>query len=549
MSTISLFLLSSVLYALVPVAILLFGDGKPQSALNVLAMTVAMSCLLAGKIVTRANYRAALLDKRLFWMSLLQTLGFLGFLAFIFLAQDHSEALFTLIVAESWPLFSAVLFPLFVVGHTKKLTLFEYLVGVIAILGLAFVTVPNDGDLTGLVSVGFAGIIFPILATLAMAFSVTFKAMYVQRAADEHGILAVESFFLMYQQMLPVLLLGLVLFPVDISFQTLSSVPLATVISLLNVGSAIIFSLGTLKIMRATDLYIWFFTPVFSVLFYCLATFSAPAAYDIAGLGLIVGCNLLVTLDTERRVGYRYGILGLMITGAACIALPVAPMEHYYDSLAVLAIFSTITLTFMLDRTATRSAREAALFSDICRSLDPMAQRATIEKVRAFYDESRLHLLKRQLRQLRSEIADPSAYEKLARLASSRARGLNVSNLFSVAAAILAIFLLSISSRPEGWQHAFFALAFVPSVIYGFFYLIDLNRQRFQVPYYPIVLDGAVCYTLPEKSSSRREQSSSWAMTLILFLVICFGWGFYLGDGANRQIDAEPTTVEGQAQG
>ena len=100
MSTIALFLLSSVLYALVPVAILLFGDGKPQSALNVLAITVGFSCLFAGKVVTRPDYRAAFLDLRLVWMSLLQTIGFLGFLAFIFLAQDHSEALFTLIVAE-----------------------------------------------------------------------------------------------------------------------------------------------------------------------------------------------------------------------------------------------------------------------------------------------------------------------------------------------------------------------------------------------------------------------------------------------------------------
>lgn len=403
---------------------------------------------------------------------------------------------------------------------------FDYAVGAFALFGLMLVAGPTLGGDTG-TETGFAGIALPIMAMLAMAFGSAFKAVYVQHAKERHGIGPVLSFFLMYAQVLPLVPLMLVFLEMpDAAFSTGSAWLAPVLIFVINVASAIAFSYGTLKISRSTDLFIWFFTPVFSTLFFCLFTGQLLTPLEAAGIGVIVGCNLLASLETEKRWGYRYGVAGLMLTGVLCIVLEPLGMADYYDTLAVLVIFVTITLAFLLERVSTRSGQEAALYSSAytrAMAQDAPALRVALQEI---ITERIPYKLKRKARRLSALTDDLQVLEPVALICASRVRGLSVSNLFSVAFGLFAASVIAVSSRPVGWQHDLFVFCFVPSILYGFFYLVDLNAQRFTLPYYAYGTAGAMRMSFSFDKASQMRQNSVWSVILILFLSVCFIYGF-----------------------
>ncbi|MBN2759689.1 MAG: hypothetical protein JXQ79_04250 [Rhodobacteraceae bacterium] len=526
MTTPTYFLLSSMLYALIPVVIFLTGESPLNDALLVTLLTVTTSGFVALRFVGQHNVRKALFDPWLLGYSVLNLAGFFGFMVLMAQAKTVSNPIFALVAAEAWPIFSAVLFPLFRIGRTRPLSPFDYAVGGFALFGLILVAGPSLGAGSD-IDVGLEGIALPILAMLAMAFGSAFKAVYVQRAKHCHGVGPVLSFFLMYAQIVPLLPLMPVFLDMPGAALTIDSAWLApALIFVINVASAIAFSFGTLKISRSTDLFIWFFTPVFSTLFFCLFTATLLTPLEAAGIGVIVGCNLLASLETEKRWGYRYGVAGLMVTGVLCIVLHPMEMAHYYDTLAVLVIFVTITLAFLLERVSTRSGQEAALYSSAytrAMHLDAPALRLVLQEI---IIERNPYILKRKARHLSGLTDDMDVLEPVALICASRVRGLSVSNLFSVAFGLFAASVIAVTSRPVGWQHDVFVFCFVPSILYGFFYLVDLNAQRFTLPYYAYDVDGSKRISFSFDKASQMRQNSVWSIILILFLSVCFIYGF-----------------------
>lgn len=532
MNTPAYFLISSMLYALIPVVIFLTGESPLNDALLVTLLTVAASVLVALRFLPQKGLRAALLDPWLLGFSLLNLAGFFGFLVLMAQAKTVSNPIFALVAAEAWPIFSAMLFPLFRIGRTRSMSLFDYAVGAFALFGLLLVAGPSLGKGLG-VEGGLPGIVLPILAMLAMAFGSAFKAVYVQRAKERHAIGPILSFFLMYAQILP--LVPLMLFFLDMPAAPLSAESAwraPALIFVINVASAIAFSFGTLKISRSTDLYIWFFTPVFSTLFFCLFTASLLTPLEAAGIGVIVGCNLLASLETEKRWGYRYGVAGLMVAGVICILLQPLAMEDYYDTLAVLVIFVTITLAFLLERVSTRSGQEATLYSSAYTRALALGNPALRRALQELITERNPYSLKRKARRISAMSSDSQIIEPVALICASRVRGLSVSNLFSIAFGLFAASVIAVSSRPIGWQHDLFTFCFVPSILYGFFYLVDLNAQRFTLPYYAYGAGAGAGagaefrISFSFDKASQMRQNSVWSIILILFLSVCFIYGF-----------------------
>ena len=306
---------------------------------------------------------------------------------------------------------------------------------------------------------------------------------------------------------------------------------LPAIITLLSIGNAVAFSFGTLKISRSTDLYIWFFTPVFSTLFFCLFTATLLTPLEAAGIGVIVGCNLLASLETEKRYGYRYGVAGLMVTGVICIVLQPLEMAAFYDTLAVLVIFVTITLAFLLERVSTRAAQEAELYSRAYTRALNMGDRPLRDALQKIITERDPYRLKRRARRLSALTDDDRIVEPVALLCASRLRGLSVSNLFSIAFGLFAASVIAVSSRPVGWQHDLFAFCFVPSLLYGFFYLVDLNAQRFTLPYYAYDHGDGTRISFAFDKAAHLKQNSIWSIILILFLSLCFLYGFAVKHG------------------
>lgn len=526
MTTPVYFLIAAVLHATIPVVILVLGDNALNNAISVTGTIIVISVFVTVFYAGRASVRAALKDIWLVLYAALSALGYFGFLYLFAVSKSVANPIYALVIVESWPIFTAILFPLVRIGRTSRLSLFEYIVGALALTGLVLVSGPAGSQGTFL-DVDLAGIMAPVLAMLAMALAATMKALHVQRAKRTYGIGPVLSYFLLYLPIAPVLPFLLLGHDGGTSFAlTAETLLLPAVITLLSIGNAVAFSYGTLKISRSTDLYIWFFTPVFSTLFFCLFTATLLTPLEAAGIGVIVGCNLLASLETEKRYGYRYGVAGLMVTGVICITLQPLAMTQYYDTLAVLVIFVTITLAFLLERVSTRAGQEATLYSTAYTRAMALGDKRLRTALQAIITERAPSRLKRKARRITALTDDAQIVEPVALICASRLRGLSVSNLFSIAFGLFAASVIAVTSRPVGWQHDLFAFCFIPSLLYGFFYLVDLNAQRFTLPYYAYDHGDGTRISFTFDKAAHLKQNSIWSIILILFLSLCFLYGF-----------------------
>jgi len=351
------------------------------------------------------------------------------------------------------------------------------IVGFLAVLGIAMIGRAEFDNQTAAQTPGLIGFALPVIAMLSMTVSTMAKAKYVDIAQKEFGIGPFNSFFLMYFQSLPfVPLIAYTMFQRDFDLETTALLSDLSIV-VLNIASAILFSFGTLWLRDNRDWFVWFFAPVFSVAFYCLYQFRLPDPLETVGIGLIVGSNLLLSLNTNSKMGYKYAIICLMVIGAFCTFEPIAPFPQYYDTLAVLSIFVSVTLSFMLSRVSARAEHEVGLFQQAiniaaqqsagARLIDTMTRfQQSSEPVRA----ARIH---RELIRLRAPVP---VIDLTRQIGVSRNSGMQMSNLFSLTASIVAIVVIVLYGRPFGWQHDFFALMFTPSVVYAYFYLLDLDR-------------------------------------------------------------------------
>jgi drug/metabolite transporter (DMT)-like permease len=508
-----------------PVLILLYGSNATQDTLFVLLIMTYMSTVLGLNNFTKAKYRHAVMSPRLFLISAFSNASFLGFIFFTTLSIRNGSPFFNLIIIEAWPIFTAILFPLFAIGRTEKLGMFEYLLAALAIFGVSLVSKESVQNVLSR-NVSAESLIYPFVAMLLMGLSSTLKARYVQEAKQRFGLNPFQSFFSMYTQFLP---FTLVFLPHAITIEGLStdSISLALAIAVVNIFSAITFSFGTLRIKRSTDLFIWFFTPIFSIFYFSLIESRLPSSLQLAGVAVIITCNLLASLDTKQRIAYRAGVIALSVTGSICIIVPSSEMKNYYDAITVLGIFSTIILAFLLERTSQRAYLEVELFSKIYLNLLRNGRAGdTILLEKAFASRSELQF-KKIIRRIPFNSSTLDTVHDVGMLAGSRRVGIKISNLFSLSVCIVAIGVLCTTSRPEGWQHDLVALAFVPSIFYGLFYIIDLDRQRYQIPYELYSCDNTLRATIPNRLSQATFQQNVWSTILILFLLLTFTLSFW----------------------
>ena len=197
MTTPVYFLIAAVLHATIPVVILILGDNALNNAISVTGSIIVISIMVTLVYFRRANVRAALKDVWLVVYAALSALGYFGFLYLFAVSKSVANPIYALVIVESWPIFTAVLFPLVHIGRTRRLSLFEYIVGALALTGLVLVSEPAASQ-EDFLDVDLAGITAPLLAMLAMALAATMKALHVQRAKRTYGIGPVLSYFLLY---------------------------------------------------------------------------------------------------------------------------------------------------------------------------------------------------------------------------------------------------------------------------------------------------------------------------------------------------------------
>ena len=537
---ISFFLFSALLYAAIPFVVLVSKTSTGNIVESLFLTTVGFSVLYCLGFLFDKARRAVLFDKELFFLSILNLAGFLGFVFAVSVSRGVSDPIYTLVIIESWPLIAALAYPIFKIRNVKMMSPSTLIVSCLALFGvwlIAFPQLQDSGDVDG---GGAMSLIWPILGMISMVLGSLFKAKYVEIAKRRHSVDAVSSFFTMYAQNLPFALaylayVGLGDRVLSVEFFGITGASIA----LINAASAILFSYGTLKLRNTSDLFIWFFAPVFSVAFYCIYNGTLPNAYETAGISLIVGSNLLISLKSDERVGYRLGVLSMMVAGAICVFPSAAPMSEFYDALAVLAIFITITLAFMLERVAARAALEIDVF-ETAKSLIPLddAGKDQIERIIAMQGQRSPIGLRRSYRKLVRLGASAEVLQLVRQGCSSRSRGLNLTNLFSVVATSVAILVLAAVARPIGWQHDFMVFLFTPSLVYALAYMIDLNNSRFLS--YSEPRAGYIDFAPTQIRRRFGLRNQLWSMVLIIFLVANFLLGFLAKDDALQATQMPP---------
>jgi hypothetical protein len=410
------------------------------------------------------------------------------------------------------------------IGLSRRIDPGSIVVGCLAVFGIALIGRTELENQTAAAAPNLLGFAVPVLAMLSMTVSTMAKAKYVDMAQKNHDVGPFNSFFLMYFQALP--FLPLMLWPLLRNGYAGDDVAFASDLSIvvLNIASAILFSYGTLWLRDNRDWFVWFFAPVFSVAFYCLYQARMPEPFETVGIGLIVGSNLLLSLNTNNRLSYKYAVICLMIIGAFCSFQPIAPFDQYYDTLAVLSIFVSVTLSFMLSRVAGRAEHEVGLFQQAINSAagHPSAPQiiATLTRFQNSSEPVHTARLHRTLIRMRA----PDDVLNLTRqIGVSRSRGMEISNLFSLTTAIVAIVVIVLVGRPVGWQHDFFALMFAPSVVYAYFYLLDLDRSRNEAEIKTLkTRDGGLFTTFGRKRNRLNSRNTRWSIVLIVFLIMNF---------------------------
>lgn len=539
---ISFFLLSALLYAAIPFVVLI-SDAPSENIVETLFLATVAFCALLSPASLRFNLqqlRQVVFDKELIFLAIKNQIGFLGFVYAVSASRGVSDPIYTLVIIESWPLIVALAYPFFKIRTVKILSPSTVVISMLAICGIWLIAWPQLQQSVDSTTRGVMGLVWPVLGMLGIALGSLYKAKYVEVAMQRYKVGAVASFFTIYVHILPFALIYVAYVGLGtdaISLQSFGATGLA--IAAMNAVSAILFSFGTLRLRNTSDLFIWFFAPVFSVAFYCIFNGTLPNAHETAGISLIVGSNLLISLKSDDRIGYRLGVLSMMVAGTVCVFPSIAPMSDYYDALAVLAIFVTITLAFMLERVAARTAFELNIF-ETAKSLTPLTDTGTaqIRRISKMQAERSPVRLRRDYRKLVRSGAKDDVLTLVREACTSRSRGLNLTNLFSVVATSVAILILAAVGRPVGWQHDFMVFLFVPSLVYALGYMVDLNNSRF------------LSYSEPRKdyldfapTQIRRRfgvRNQLWSVVLIIFLVANFLLGFVAKEDSMRATQMLP---------
>ncbi len=525
MNTVSSITASAALYAFIPFAVLAFGGDAYLDTLGILAVTIASSVLyFLVRLLKTLGWRI-LTNQRLVIYSLLNMLGFFGFVYFLSIAKAYSEPIYTLVIVESWPLMAAIIYPIAQIGKSTKLGVFQLAISLIAVLGVVLISADPEMFSEETSPRGFLAYAMPVIAMVSMALGSLAKAKYVEICKKKYDLGTVDSFFLMYAQMVPVLIIAIAIAPIQ-EMNNAADISFAVLIAAINAASAIFFSIGTLKLVRTSDLFIWFFAPVFSVGYFCIFFASLPTAIQCAGIGLIVGCNLLLSLQTDHRFGYRLGVISMMLMGTICVFPPLQPFDEFYDVMAVLSIFATVTLSFMLERVSTRSGNELAALKSSLDAAERQNDLGVSQQILDLFQTRDLKKLTIGLRSLQKAATPTEILTPLTDIATSRLRGLRLSNMFSISVVIFSILIFAATGRPSGWQHDFFAFCFAPSVIYALFYLFDLNNQRFEAPFTVLSTETGVAVRLKILDSKAETANTIWSTILILFLFGSFVLGF-----------------------
>lgn len=295
------------------------------------------------------------------------------------------------IIYEVWPILAAWLMPLLVVKGWKQVRRLDYVFGLLAIAGIAFIMGAENPDIILALDLSalramdpdrLTGYGLAFAASIGVAVSTTLRRNVTRAIKERHGgdlLLATYlSSGLTRAAALPVFIVLYFVLPhgggKGFAPETL---PLAcfTGIAVHLMGS-VCYVLSILKSPNPAIPVPDFLAPVMAVAWLCLFGYSGITDFAIIGGLFVITANLLVTVRAEEGFAYTASILTLLLSGTYCYFTTGEELGDFYDAISVSAVFYAILIAFAWDRVLNRTKHEEQLTLNIAYGIEGLRRKA-----------------------------------------------------------------------------------------------------------------------------------------------------------------------------
>lgn len=539
-STIELILLSAAAYAAIPVAL---SEMDPQLVSSFPVVLIVLKVAIALPVVVsgwgRSRFVASLKDRNILWLASIQAFFFVLSLLLFTLSLASLDTPVAIVITETWPIPSAIAMGYLLRDQLRRLDGSEYLWGSIAFLGVVLV-LDLPGKLDGVERSTWIGALLALASAVAMGLSVAFKARAVKLMRERHHIGPVLSYFLLQFFFLPALPLYALYFAffsggdpaIGVPLSSFwGALPLVVVVVALNFSSSVLYSFATLKLKRASDGFVWFFTPAFSLLLFSLWTGEALKGHELIGLTFILSSNLLLTIAADTTRAFKSLVLTVLAAGSWCYFVDpfFVENEFYFDALSILSIFFVVILVEGLGQVSRQTDEEERLLIELNHALadkdnhlsDAFGHLCRRQSPVSF--KRRYHVLRRAL--IADGLRDIAL--ELDRLAHARNRALRLGKHVSLAACLVATAAIGLLARPETWLAEMFITVYLPSMVFSFFILIEgqLDQER---SLFRRLTTPAGDHVIRILSLRSPRDSVIWSLILSAFIIVTYAYALSL---------------------
>lgn len=533
-------MLAAAAYAAIPVA-LSEMDSRVVSSFPVvlIVLKVAIALPVALSAWGRSRFWASLRDREILLFASAQSFFFVLSLLLFTLSLASLDTPVAIVIAETWPIPSAIAMGYLLRDQLSRLEGGDYLWGGIAFLGVMLVLdIPakmgNVEASTGI------GALMAIASAVTMGLSVALKARAVKIMNERYNIGPVLSYFLLqffFLPALPLFALYFVLFPgggqgFDLPITALwVALPWVAVIVALNFTSSVLYSFATLKLKRASDGFVWFFTPAFSLLLFALWTGTALKGHELIGLTFILSSNLLLTIAADTSRAFKSLVLTILGAGSWCYFTEpyFTDNEFYFDAISILSIFFVVILVEGLSHVARQSDEEEHLMIELNHALKDKGdqystafQQLSLRQHPIFF-KRRYNVLRRTL------LADGhrDIAQKLDLLAHVRNRSMRLGTHVSLAACVMATSAIGLLARPETWLAEMFITVYLPSMMFSFFILIEGQLDSEFSLFRRLTTRGHE-HVIRIISHRSPRDSVIWSLILSAFIILTYAYALSL---------------------
>lgn len=438
------------------------------------------------------------------------------------------------VVYEVWPIFSMFLTPICIKKGWGKLPARDYVYAILAFAGVAFILLPELHQHFFLEHSGgikpFFILLLPFFGGVFMALSSVFKARlsYNIGVKDKTlvSMLMVQTYCIFYGMLFITAFVGLQALSGAITTNTYDWTSIGLIVIagvVINALGSLAYVIGLLKSRKPNIIALWYFMPVFSVIWLFMAGLATITPNIIIGTAAIICSNLLITIRADEHVSYSATILSLLAVGVLCFFSHGLEMQDYYQAMSIPLMFYAIVVSFLMDRLIKRDTFEEGLALDIIQHIQTnivLNSSALIERILAMMHTGEAIKISQHYKHLRNDTKDMQPVQhKLDALVLSRIEGVNFSEIFILSLIGMLTIMMTVVYRPNIFVADCFAIVLTTAIVFAFFMVIDLVKKR---KVFNLMADEQGRFSLTKNVLEDASDEGALATAMIVLVIAAF---------------------------